>query len=130
MRLDIVTPERTVYSKKVKMVITRAANGDIGILPKHAPLISPLEPTVVRVKLTDDTEENIAVSGGFLDIHPERVTILAEAAELSNEIDLERAKAAKERAEKRLAKKDEVDVLRAKLALERAMNRIKVYQKA
>lgn len=127
MRLEIVTPERTVYKKEeIQMIITHAAKGDIGILPNHAPLISPLDPTIVRVKLADNREEKVFVSGGFLEVRPDQVTILAEAAELPSEIDIERAKAAKERAEQRLQKKEEIDALRAELALKRAMNRLKV----
>lgn len=81
LHLDIVTPERKVYSEEVDMVVTRAANGDIGILPKHAPLVSPLGVTTIRVK-KDGTEKEIAISGGFLEVRPDRVTILAETAEL------------------------------------------------
>jgi len=124
IQLDIVTPERTVYSDQVEMVITRAANGDIGILPQHAPLVSPLQITSVRVK-KDGAEELIAVSGGFLEVRPTKITILTEAAELANEIDVERAKSAKERAESRLAK-GEGDLKRAERALKRALNRLKV----
>ncbi|MBA4495962.1 ATP synthase F1 subunit epsilon [Paenactinomyces guangxiensis] len=84
MQLDIVTPERLVYSDEVDMVITRAAAGDIGILPRHAPLVSPLGVTTVRVK-KDGQEEKIAVSGGFLEVRPDKVTILAEEADLPGE---------------------------------------------
>lgn len=126
MRLEIVTPERIVYTKKdIQMIITRAAKGDIGILPNHAPLISPLNPTIVRVKLDANTEETIVVSGGFLEVRSDQVTILAEAAELPGEIDVNRAKAARDRAEKRLNDKDNIDTLRAEMALNRALNRLK-----
>ncbi len=81
MQLDIVTPEKIVYSDEVDMVITRAAEGDIGVLPKHAPLVSPLKGTHVRVK-KDGKEEVISVSGGFLEVRPEKVTILAETADV------------------------------------------------
>ncbi|WP_279389092.1 F0F1 ATP synthase subunit epsilon [Hazenella coriacea] len=124
MQLDIVTPERKVYSDEVDMVITRAAEGDIGILPKHAPLVSPLKITAVRIK-KDGDESVIAVSGGFLEVRPDKVTILAESAELPEEIDVERAKAAKERAESRL-KSEDGDQKRAELALARAMNRLDI----
>ena len=109
------------------MIITHAAKGDIGILPNHAPLISPLEPTIVRVKLGDQIRKRrVFVSGGFLEVRSDQVTILAEAAELPSEIDVERAKAAKERAEKRLKNKEKIDAVRAELALKRALNRLKV----
>jgi F-type H+-transporting ATPase subunit epsilon len=124
MQLDIVTPERKVYSKDVEMVITRAANGDIGILPQHAPLVSPLHVTVVRVK-NEGREERIAISGGFLEVRPSGVTILAETAELSSDIDVNRAEAAESRAKERLAEHDG-DLARAELALKRAVNRLEV----
>lgn len=124
IQLDIVTPERTVYSEKVDMVIMRAANGDIGILPGHAPFVSSLQITPVRVK-KDGNEELIAVSGGFLEVRPDKVTILTEAAELANEIDVDRAKASKERAQARLDK-GEGDLKRAERSLKRAMNRLRV----
>ncbi|SFI66422.1 F0F1 ATP synthase subunit epsilon [Thermoflavimicrobium dichotomicum] len=128
MQLDIVTPEKIVYSDQVDMVITRAANGDIGILPKHAPLVSPLQITAVRVK-KDGQEEQIAISGGFIEVRPDKVTILAQAAEFAGDIDVERAKRAKERAEERLAK-SEGDLARAERALKRALNRLEVAQSA
>lgn len=124
MHLDIVTPERKVYSKEVEMVITRAANGDIGILPHHAPLVSPLSVTVVRVK-DEGKEERIAISGGFLEVRPSGVTILAETAELSSDIDVARAEAAASRAKGRISEHDG-DLARAELALRRAANRLEV----
>lgn len=122
--LEIVTPERIVYSEEVDMVITRAANGDIGILPKHAPLVSPLGITGLRVKKGNE-EETIAINGGFLEVRPDKVTVLAESAERASEIDVERAKRAKERAERRLADGDG-DLQRAEHALQRALNRLRV----
>jgi F-type H+-transporting ATPase subunit epsilon len=110
MQLDIVTPERKLYSEEVEMVITRAAKGDIGILPQHAPLISPLAATVVRIK-----KEGIE----------EKVTILADAAEFPHEIDVTRAERAKARAKQRLAEGEE-DAIRAEAALVRAVNRLRV----
>lgn len=124
IHLDIVTPEKKVYSEDVDMIVTRAANGDIGILPKHAPLVSPLHITTVRVK-KDGQEEEIAVSGGFLEVRPDQVTILAESAELASEVDKDRALRAKERAEKRIAS-GEGDLLRAELALQRSLNRLRI----
>jgi F-type H+-transporting ATPase subunit epsilon len=124
MQLDIVTPERKLYSEEVEMVITRAAKGDIGILPQHAPLVSPLAATVVRIK-KEGIEEKVAVSGGFLEVRPDKVTILADAAEFPHEIDVARAKRAKARAKQRLAEGEE-DTIRAEAALVRAVNRLRV----
>lgn len=127
MQLDIVTPERKVYSKDVEMVIARAEEGDIGVLPNHAPLVSPLKISAVRVKLQDG-EEWIAVNGGFIEVRAQQITILAESAELPTEIDVDRAHLAKKRAEDRIASNgdDGDDLLRAELALYRAVNRLKV----
>ncbi|PTM56749.1 F0F1 ATP synthase subunit epsilon [Desmospora activa] len=127
MQLDIVTPERKVYSEQVDMVIARAAEGEIGILPRHAPFISPLQVSAVKIK-KDGEEFLVAVSGGFLEVHDNQVTLLAETAETPGEIDIDRAKAAKERAEQRLQeqKRDDIDFKRAQLSLQRAMVRMQV----
>lgn len=81
MFLDIVTPEKKVYSEEVEMVITKAAEGEIGILPRHVPLVSPIKGKTVRVK-KDGVFETFHVSGGFIEVRSDRVTILAEKAEL------------------------------------------------
>lgn len=127
MQLDIVTPERKVYSEQVEMVIARAEEGDIGILPHHAPYVSPLKVTAVKVK-KDGEEFFVAVSGGFIEVRENTVTILAETAEMPGEIDIERAESAKRRAEERLAdhKQEHVDFKRAEIALQKAITRLRV----
>lgn len=122
MRLEVVTPERTVYSEDVNMISARIFDGDIGILPKHSRLVSPLDVTKVRIK-KDGVEDFIMVNRGFLEVTPDKVTILTESAELSGEIDVERATRAKERAEHRL-KDGGADSYRAEEALKRALNRL------
>jgi len=127
MTVEVVTPERVVYSGQAEMVIARGVQGDLGILPNHMPLVSPLKIAPVRIKTEGDKEVLMAVSGGFMEVRGDKVTILAETAELPGDIDVDRAKAAKARAEKRLAEKyAELDVLRAERALQRAMARIDV----
>ncbi|MGZ0051741.1 F0F1 ATP synthase subunit epsilon [Brevibacillus gelatini] len=127
MTVEVVTPERVVYSGQAEMVIARGVQGDLGILPNHMPLVSPLKIAPVRIKTEGDKEVKMAVSGGFLEVRGDKVTILAETAELPGDIDVERAKAAKARAEKRLAEKyAELDVQRAERALQRAMARLDV----
>jgi len=124
--LEIVTPERKVYAQEAEMVIVKGAAGELGILPNHIPLVTPLNIAPVRVK-RGGSEDRIAVHGGFMEVRKDKVVILAEAAELPEEIDVERAQAAKARAEKRLADKQEgIDLLRAQLALNRAINRLTV----
>lgn len=126
VRLDIVTPEKLVYSEDVNMVIARATDGDIGVLPGHAPLITGLAVWPLRV-LKEDGEHRIAVCGGFMEVQPTKVTILASCAELPGEIDIARAKAARERAEERLnGEQADIDVARAEAALKRAVTRLQV----
>lgn len=108
------------------MVSCKAENGELGILPGHIPLVAPLTINAVRLKQGDHTE-HIAVSGGFLEVRPDKVTILAQAAEKPTDIDVERAKQAKERAERRLEiKQDDIDIRRAELALQRALIRLDI----
>jgi F-type H+-transporting ATPase subunit epsilon len=130
VRLEIVTPERIVYSDDVTMVVAKGVEGDLGILPNHMPLVTPLKISLVKV-YQGEAIRWIAVSGGFMEVSGEKVAILAEAAELPEEIDLERAMAAKARAEERLqeANREKIDFLRAELALQRALVRIEAKQK-
>jgi len=130
LTVSIVTPDGPVYESDVEMVSTKAKSGELGILPGHIPMVAPLEIGAVRL-MKDGNTELVAVSGGFLEVRPEKVTILAQAAEKSNEIDVERALQAKERAEKRLqeSKQENIDFKRAELALRRAMNRINVAER-
>ena len=124
--LEIVTPERTVYAKEAEMVVVKGAAGELGILPNHIPLVTPLKIAPVRAKL-GGSEDRIAVHGGFMEVRKDKVVILAEAAELPEEIDVERALRAKERAEKRLSDRQEgIDLIRAQAALNRAINRLTV----
>lgn len=124
--LEIVTPERKVYEQEVEMVNAPAVEGPIGILPNHIPLVTPLDIgplTIVR----DGDRRTLAVSGGFMEVTKGKVTILAETAESAEDIDLGRASAARERAQKRLQDRlDDVDHRRAELALQRALNRMRV----
>lgn len=129
IRLDIVTPERIVYAADVNMIIARATDGDIGILPGHAPLIAGLEIWPLRI-IKDEGEAQLSLCGGFIEVRPDKITILASCAELPEEIDLNRAEAAKLRAESRLqAAEPDIDVDRAEAALKRAMVRLKVAER-
>ncbi|WP_066176193.1 F0F1 ATP synthase subunit epsilon [Bacillus marinisedimentorum] len=127
MKVNVVTPDGPVYDGEVEMVSTKAQSGELGILPGHIPLVAPLAIGAVRLKNGSDTDL-IAVSGGFLEVQQEQVTILAQAAEKAEQIDIDRARAAKERAERRLqqTRQDDVDFKRAEMALKRAINRLDV----
>ena len=126
LKVSVVTPDGPVYESDVEMVVARAQSGELGVLPGHIPMVAPLQIGGVRMKKADVTEQ-VAVSGGFLEVRPDKVTILAQSAEAAEQIDLTRAEEAKKRAEQRLqSKQDDVDYRRAELALQRAINRINV----
>ena len=131
IKLEIISPNKVVYSADIDMLIVRSIAGDLGIMPKHAPLLAGLVPHAMRA-IIDGTENLIAVSGGFIQVQPDEIIVLASAAELPIEIDINRAKKAYERAQKRLESfkenpevKSDVDTLRARAALERAKARLK-----
>ncbi|WNS75271.1 F0F1 ATP synthase subunit epsilon [Bacillus sp. DTU_2020_1000418_1_SI_GHA_SEK_038] len=130
IKVSVVTPDGPVYESDVEMVSTKAASGELGILPGHIPMVAPLQIGAVRLKNGGNTEF-VAVSGGFLEVRPDKVTILAQSAEQADSIDVDRAVRAKQRAEQRLndQKRDNVDFKRAELALQRAINRIKVSER-
>src|SRR5690625_4444814 len=108
------------------MLSCKAEGGELGILPGHIPLVAPLTINAVRLK-RDNQEDLVAVNGGFLEVRPDKVTILAQSAEKASDIDVDRAERAKERAAQLLESNNpEIDVARAKLALNRAMNRLNV----
>ena len=127
LRLDIVTVERLLYSEDVDMVIAPGIEGQLGILPRHAPLLTALTYGELRVKRGNE-EVSFAIGGGFMEVQPDHVTVLADTAERAEEIDLERAQAARRRAEERIRERTEekVDFTRADGALRRAATRIKV----
>ena len=128
--LEIVTPERRVYAEQVDMISVKGAEGELGILPNHIPLVTPLKVAPVIVK-QGGKQHYIAVNGGFMEVRKDKVVILAESAELPEQIDVIRANEAKTRAEQRLAsKQDVIDFKRAELALQKAVNRINVSGKS
>ena len=124
--LRIVTPDRQVVHEDVEEVQACAREGYLGILPGHAPLLSELKPGEMIYRKGKDLR-HLAVGGGFLEVLPEQVTVLAETAELPEDINIDRAQSAKERAEQRLKSPDpEVDLNRASVALQRALIRLQV----
>lgn len=126
IKLEIVSPDKLVYSEDISMLIVRSTAGDLGVMPKHAPMVAGLLPHAMRVK-KDGSEEMIAVSGGFMEVQPDKITVLASAAELKVDIDEARAQKSYERAKQRIASKAaDVDMARAEASLKRAMARLKV----
>ena len=133
IKLEIVSPDKLVYSADIGMLIVRSTGGELGILPKHAPLVTGLVPHAMRVRFgTDRDEQLIAVAGGFMEVTPEKITVLATAAEQPIDIDVNRAKVAMARAKERLSKfhqgtpdAKDIDVERAQLAMQRAIARLR-----
>ena len=130
MRLDVVTPESVICSCEVDAVIAPGVEGQLGILPHHAPLITMLQAGELRVKKGYD-ETCIAIYGGFLEVRPDRVIILADAAERAEEIDVARAEKAKRRAEQQMTSRvlSEVDRAQAEAALRRSLVQLKVAER-
>lgn len=126
-QLSIVTPEETVFDETVVSLIVPGADGYLGVLAKHAALITPLQPGKITIRLTGETELILAVAGGFLEVANNRATILADAAEQGDRIDRERALKALERARGHLHDTSrDWDTDRATAALRRAESRIRV----
>lgn len=129
LKVDIVTAERIVYSEEVDALVAPGMEGQLGILPHHAPLMTILQAGELVVRKGGE-EDTLAISGGFLEVRPDRVIILADSAERAEEIDAERAEAAKKRAEARLVEKTaEMDLARVEASLRRAMARLTVAEK-
>jgi F-type H+-transporting ATPase subunit epsilon len=129
LHIEVITPERKVYEDDVDMVIAPGSEGYLGILPHHAPLLTALGPGEFRVK-KGGAEQVLAVFGGFMDVREGRVTVLTEAAEHVEEIDVQRAQAAREKAQQALAAPaSAADEARARAALQRALVRIRVSER-
>lgn len=127
--LRIITPERVFYEGKAEMIVFQSVEGELGVLAGHIPLTTVIDSTVFYLKDTmDQPQKMAAVHEGFVEILPDQVTVLTEAAEWPEEIDEERAKAAKARAEKRLEQGDSqnLDLRRAQLALMRSLTRLQI----
>lgn len=129
IRLEIVTAERAVFSEEVDVIIAPGTEGQLGILPHHAPLMTALQPGELLVRKGGE-EISMAISGGFLEVRPDRIIVLADAAERSDEIDVARAEEARRRAQERLAHPTpELDIARAEAALARSLARLRVGEK-
>lgn len=128
--VEVVTPEEVVYTSEVDMVIAPGSDGEVGILPLHAPFITTLDIGELRLKIGQE-QEYVAVHGGYLEVMEDKVIVLADAAELASQIDIERARKAKEKAEALLAKAEagEGDLEQAQQALARALLRLRVAER-
>lgn len=127
MLLEIVTAERLVYSDEVDIVVAPGMEGELGILPHHAPLLTILQPGELRIHKTGQEDVYMAVTGGFLEVTGNRVIVLADAAERSEEIDEARAQEALRRAEERVERSEEgADLQRALASIRRSRLRLDV----
>ncbi len=126
LHVEIVTQDRNVYSGEADMVVAPGTEGVLGILPRHAPLLTTLQVGELRIK-HDDDEDAVFVAGGFLEVYHNVVTVLADAAERAEDIDTARAEEARRRAQTLLEQREaDVDIGAAQGALERALGRLKV----
>ncbi len=126
-QLEVVTPDRKFFEDEVSMVTVRTTEGDVGILKKHMPMVAPLDIGVIKIKQKGKTVM-ATCAGGFVSVDEDKTTIITDAAEWPEEIDIARAEAAAKRAEERINHGDakEIDVVRAQIALNKALNRLRV----
>jgi F-type H+-transporting ATPase subunit epsilon len=131
IRLEVVTPEKYVVDEEVQIAVAPGSLGEFGVLIGHTPFLTTLKTGVMHYTDASGAQRYVFVSGGFAEALPDKVTVLAESAERRKDIDVDRAKAAMERAQERLAqqgKAEDIDFNRAKAALERALHRIRLVE--
>ena len=128
--LEIVTPERLAYSDTVDAVVLPGSEGELGVLPHHAPLVSMLGVGELRIR-KGGAEESFAIVGGFLQVRPDKVVVMAETADMASEIDLEKAQEARREAERALETgyHEGADLAAARAALQQALLRIRVAER-
>ena len=127
--LEVVTPDKSVVSEEAQIVMAPGEYGEFGVLIGHTSFLTTLKTGMLRYRDSGGSERVVFVSGGFSEVLPNKVTILAESAERRRDIDVERARAAMKRAEQRLAeasKREDIDFRRAQVALQRAIVRIRI----
>ena len=130
MHLDIVSAEEKIFSGNVKNIIASAMMGEVGIYPKHTPMITPLKPGEVKIITEEDEEKLFFISGGVIEVQPDIVTVLADTAIRGEDLDEAKAEESKKRAEEALAdKSDNIDAAKALAELAQAAAQLKVIQK-
>jgi F-type H+-transporting ATPase subunit epsilon len=130
VHLEIVTPERLAYEGDVDSVVCPGIEGELGVLPHHAPLLTTLGVGELRIR-RGDSVEFFAIAGGFLQVRPDKVVVMAETADLASDIDLEKATEARREAEQALAEgfEEPADLARARASLQRALLHIRVAER-
>lgn len=129
IKIEVVTPEKSVVSEEAQIVMAPGSLGEFGVLIGHTPFFTTLKVGIIRYKDIKGEERFVFVNGGFAEALPDRVTVLAESAERRRDIDVERAESALKRAQERLemaGAREDIDFIRVRTALERAMQRIKL----
>ena len=125
--LEVVTPQKSIVSEEVEIVVAPGSEGEFGALKGHTTFLTSLNIGTLRYKDASGKERYLFINGGFAEVLPNKVTILAESAERRKDIDIDRAKSALARAEKRIAAKAaDTDLVRAEAALRRALHRLQV----
>ena len=129
MKLEIVTAEKSIYSDEVDMVVAPGASGELGILPHHASLMTMIDPGELRIKKGEE-ELSLAISGGFLEVHKDKIIILADTAERAEDIDMAKASQAKKQALELLeAQPKDADLKVAEAALRKSLAEIKAVER-
>ena len=130
LTVELITPERSLITEtEVDQLVAPSVDGEVTILPRHAPLLTILDPGIVLVR-RDGSDEVLAVSGGFLQVQENRVTILADASERSDEVDRERAERARAAAEQQISEAPDFDsMLEARIRLMRALSRLRAAER-
>ncbi len=131
-RLSIVTPEKVFLDEEIRSLVVPGSEGYLGVLSNHAPLITALQPGKIEYRDEDDQVQIMAVTHGFLEVSGNTATLLADAVERANDIDIERARATYEREKNRLIsagdRETDIDLPSVRAAIERAENRIRIYK--
>jgi len=128
LKLEIVTPYGLIYSDEVDELVASGSEGEFGVLPQHIPFLTSLKIGMLTYKKGNETGY-FFVNSGYAEVGPDKVLVLADSAEKSEDIDVERAKAAMKRAEERLKKAEEIDIARSTTSLERAVMRLQIAEK-
>lgn len=126
LNLEIVTPAKSVFNGTVKSITVPGSVGSFQVLKNHAPILSTIDIGKIKVELQDGSDKFYASGGGTIEVNNNKILLLADSLEAADEIDVKRAEAAKERAEKRLKDKNGIDVVRAEIALSKAVNRLNI----
>lgn len=130
LHVDLVSAEGQIYSGSATMVVVAAQEGDVGIAPRHAPLLTHMRPGQVRIQQEGQEEQEFFVSGGILEVQPHLVTVMADTVERATDIDEAAAEKAKQRAEEQLSKADDkIDLARAQSELAEAAARLNLVRK-